>query len=681
MWMNVNYYEILEISRGASPEVVKAAYRQLAKKYHPDSGNNDASHEMMQILNEAYEILIDSDKRRAYDQLQNHHHNQTDTSSKTETKSETSTAPISTQTKSKFIGALRKFINDETDEQLKQIRSMWGESIEKRVSEGEAIADLRLIANDNKRATFRFERNLSKFRPGDELRLHHGDPFQKPYISCNLEAESEDTVTLTAGYNETFWGLENTRWVLDRQTIDVRFILHDVLSQLEADEITRQKYIDYVSGKIAVDIDAAEFQQARRQAHQIGMNSSQAEGFANALATHNYYLIQGPPGTGKTWVLAHLAVALARRGERVLITAFTHRAINNALRKIAEKTQYQNLFKVGQSYNADDLGSVRNYEYFEHTGLHPDSTGFIAGGTCFSVRGKRLGGIEFDTVIFDEAGQVTLPLAFSGMLAGKKHIFIGDHQQMPPVIVAEHEEEWVSKSAFELMYPRVTSTMLDTTYRMNQEINAFPSHTFYNDELKTDETNRHQRLKLNRYSKSIVGQLLNPEKPEVFAVIPHRGRGMRSPEEAALAAMLVKEALLSGVAPSEIAVVTPYRAQVRLIRQWLQKVQVGVSDVGEIVVDTVERIQGQERDLIIISLVTSDPAHATKRAEFYFMPNRLNVALTRPRFKRIILGSPLLFQAQPEDPKHIQWVELFRAFYQSSYRVQIKPEDLIQMVQ
>jgi DNA replication ATP-dependent helicase Dna2 len=91
----------------------------------------------------------------------------------------------------------------------------------------------------------------------------------------------------------------------------------------------------------------------------------------------------------------------------------------------------------------------------------------------------------------------------------------------------------------------------------------------------------------------------------------------------------------------------------------------------DIVVDTVERIQGQERDIIIVSLTTSDPAHAVQRAEFYFQPNRLNVAITRPRVKRIVIGSPLLFAARPPDKRLSSWVDHFRALYEQSYIVRL----------
>ena len=80
--------------------------------------------------------------------------------------------------------------------------------------------------------------------------------------------------------------------------------------------------------------------------------------------------------------------------------------------------------------------------------------------------------------------------------------------------------------------------------------------------------------------------------------------------------------------------------------------KLGIEPGGDgVMVDTVERIQGQERDVIIVSLTTSDPDHAAQRADFYFQPNRVNVAITHPRVKRIVIGSPNLFDARPTEAK------------------------------
>ena len=235
-------------------------------------------------------------------------------------------------------------------------------------------------------------------------------------------------------------------------------------------------------------------------ARRLNLDPSQAEAFGQAFSSQNYYLIQGPPGTGKTYVLAWLAATLAQRGERILITAFTHRAINNALRKIAQVTGFERVAKIGQNRRADDLtwegGSVPNFEYVGSSPFRAGGTGFILGGTCFAVRSSRLRGVYFDTVIFDEAGQVTLPLAAAGMLAGRRHIFIGDHRQMAPVVFADHHPGWVALSVFENLFGAAPGTMLTTTYRMNTEVNAYPSRRFYGGRVQPSTKARDRTLQL-----------------------------------------------------------------------------------------------------------------------------------------------------------------------------------------
>jgi DNA replication ATP-dependent helicase Dna2 len=78
-------------------------------------------------------------------------------------------------------------------------------------------------------------------------------------------------------------------------------------------------------------------------------------------------------------------------------------------------------------------------------------------------------------------------------------------------------------------------------------------------------------------------------------------------------------------------------------------------------VDTVERMQGQEREVILVSLTTSSPAFAAQLADFFFQPQRLNVAITRPRTKLIIVGSSIVLDTEPADPNHQDWVELLRS--------------------
>ena len=113
----------------------------------------------------------------------------------------------------------------------------------------------------------------------------------------------------------------------------------------------------------------------------------------------------------------------------------------------------------------------------------------------------------------------------------------------------------------------------------------------------------------------------------------------------------------------------PYRAQARAIKNLLRE-QLRDSDLRRaLVIDTVERMQGQERDLIIVSLTTSNPTFAAELAEFFFQPERLNVAITRPRSKLIIVGSSHVLRAEPTEPEQQECVTLLRDLINScTYR-------------
>jgi DNA replication ATP-dependent helicase Dna2 len=574
---------------------------------------------------------------------------------------------------SEFIDALKQFVHKEYDTQNRQIREMWDQAIDVRVVEGEAIADLEIARRVGYKIVLRCRENLSKFRIADALLLNRGVPANGG-IACILDDDRGEELTISPNFSNFQDLAPGGGWCLDRDMVDIRHILLGVLDTLEFTEDLENYFRDMFNGRRSPMINPQHEAIAKKYVKGLELNPSQEEAFIHGYATDNFYLIQGPPGTGKTWVLAYLAAALAESGERVLVTAFTHRAINNALRKIAKTTGWSNLLKIGQENYADDLtwesGTIPNYEKFEASPYSPQTSGLIVGGTCFAVRTNRLNSVAFDTVIFDEASQVTLPLAISGMLSGRKYIFIGDHKQMAPVVVGDHAQDWVTRSIFETLFLHSPGTMLDITYRMCAEINAFPSRRFYNSKLIPSPDAKARRLRLKQRPAKYA-EILDPSKPDIFAEIRHTNRGMRSPEEAEAAASIALEAIKCGVDPAEIAIVAPYRAQCRLIRSRLWEYAHGTDLVGleNIVVDTVERIQGQERDMVIISLTTSDPGHATQRADFYFQPNRLNVAITRPKVKRIVLGSSLLFKATPKEKKLREWVEHFRALYEQSHLV------------
>ncbi len=573
---------------------------------------------------------------------------------------------------SQILTALQEFIHKEQNTQNKQVAEMWQKPVFERVLAGEAIADVRVLEVSPRRAVLQTAQNISKFRPNDSLRLSFDAPMSGFAVSCVLDAERGNELIVVPGFRSNFNDLvQGNGYTLDRDKVDVRHLMLGALEAAREQPEILNRFLGMLQGSEQPVFDPVRLEKAQALITDSGFNASQEEAFRKAYAAKNYYLVQGPPGTGKTRVLSQLARQLASEGERVLVTAFTHRAINNALRTIGEKTMYPHLIKIGQYQYADDLSwgawQVPNYEHLSRSPYRPTTPGVIIGSTVFSLYTSRLKEMAFDTVIFDEAGQVTLPLALAGMLPAKRAVFIGDHQQMAPVIVAEHEKTWVTQSIFEAVFKNAPGTMLNITYRMNEAINAFPSRVFYQGNLVSFENVREQKL-IYSQSPSRFAEILDPEKRALFVVINHSGRTMRAPEEAHLAADLIAEAYLCGISVEEMAVVAPYRAQGRLIRQRLGELAESLKTplLTRVVVDTVERIQGQERDLVILSLVTSDPAYAAEQADFYFQTNRLNVAITRARKKRIILGSPLLFETQTKNPETNAKIAIFRDLYQDS---------------
>jgi DNA replication ATP-dependent helicase Dna2 len=147
--------------------------------------------------------------------------------------------------------------------------------------------------------------------------------------------------------------------------------------------------------------------------------------------------------------------------------------------------------------------------------------------------------------------------------------------------------------------------------------------------------------------------------------LAHHNNAVYSQKEAYAVVDLITTLLHCGFPAEEIGVVAPYRAQGRLIRNLLRKFVPETAVRQKIIVDTVERMQGQERDLIILSLTTSNPAFAAHVAEFFFQPERLNVAITRPRKKLIVVGSRFVLNTQTGDPDLQKGVALLESLLES----------------
>lgn len=611
---------------------------------------------------------------------------------------------------------LRSFHNREYEAQRKSITDVWALPLAARVRKGKAIAKVELVAYEFEipEETRKFATNLltsigskttpenirrlllsmigssseqsipvavkaavnrANFKAGSYVVLHRGNPFdEKNAYPLSVKSENGECLTLDAQYGRNPSArIPSKGWILDAYQPDMRWMFEKALDQLP-NASNNRALVDILVRKALPAFNSKDRTTARKLVTSLGLNKRQQEAFVKAYAAENYYLIQGPPGTGKTWILAQLAVAFARAGKRVLITSSNHLGINNALHKIWQATRYPHLLKISKAEEADGLGEVRSCPHCP--ALAPiEGQEYIVGGTTLSLYTSRLANVRFDVVIADEASQINLVQATAAMLVAPKYVFIGDHRQMPPIITAEHLNPEYRKSIFEYLFDLAPGTMLDTTYRMNAAIADFSSSRFYDGKLQPHSSAATRTLHLPTPAVQYV-DVLDPTQPIVFVDLRHANTTTQEPSEAYYIADMIAELLACGVSAHEIAVVAPYRAQGRAIRKQLDIRCAGFAseELVKITIDTVERMQGQERDVVFLSLTSGTFDAALQRASFYFMPNRLNVAITRARVKCIVVGSSRLTDTVFESADLQEWTSTFRDFLGSCHCItRLKP--------
>ncbi len=578
-----------------------------------------------------------------------------------------------------LIIRLNQAIDHEYDAKNNEIDTQLELPLEDRVIKGETISDVTVsfisspfVSNDND-IVFSTVRvscadNISKFREGSPVTLSgYGYSFALDVVEDNGE-----NMTLEMGYGMGTVSKRNnfkSGWQLDNAKVDIRHIVKKSTAILAYNQNKLNYLTEIFEGRTKPKFSESRKKTAWTYVEKTELNKTQKEAFVNAFATENFYLIQGPPGSGKTWLLAHLAVEFAKEGKKVLITAFTHTAINNALQKASTLSGYPHIVKVGKKFQTEGLyfdgSKAKNVTDFARSGYDNSSKGIIVGATCYSPYTRKLDFMDWDIIIIDEAGQLTIPLAIAAMVKGGKYILIGDHKQLPPIVAENKDDIVFTKSIFEHLFKYNEGIMLDITYRMNKQINDFPSRQFYEGKLKPFSRNENWILDVvNEFGKH--KDILDISKPEVLFCHKHSSNQSRSDFEANLVAELINEYVSKGLSGKDIAVITPFRAQVRQIKKYVSKLPFYERFKEDLLIDTVERIQGQERDVIIYSLATSDPEKAKQRADFFFNPNRFNVAITRARKKRIVIASISLFSIETNDKKLQPLIKNFKDFYKDS---------------
>jgi hypothetical protein len=419
------------------------------------------------------------------------------------------------------------------------------------------------------------------------------------------------------------------------------------------------------------------------------------------LADRRAGLVLGPPGTGKThllsWLIIGHAAARVKAGlpARTFVSAFTRNAIGNVLDAVAKRQAVHSATApraiyfgsppaAGLSSGVDLMGPGDEADLLQ--ALAGGET--VIGATTWSLYRLLSSGIAagadgptaplFDLVCLDEASQMVLGhglMALGGMAPGARVVVSGDDQQLPPVRTAretrvEGRDMGGSLYAF-LKSANASEFPLEETFRLNAPLAAFPERKFYPGRYVSAAPA--ERLALRQdWSDGldlVARTALNPDLPVVVFVHDGPPASTASPFEAALAARLTTALAERVVGPSgeavptarfwneAAAVVSPHRAQNAAIRNALPETL-----RTDAFVETVDRIQGKERDAVILSYCVGDPEFALAEAEFIFSPERLNVASTRARTKLVLIVSRRLLEAVPAEQDVMDKAEILREF-------------------
>ena len=563
-----------------------------------------------------------------------------------------------------LLDRLKHHVLSEAKAQKDAITAQWSRPLSTRVARGWAIEGAAITGYQHPLVKLHCQTNNSRFREGDLLVLHRGDPQGPEALHLDLEydGETELEANLVEG-NELYLSTYASGWIIDQDILDLSPIYLNALNTVADSLRGRSVILPLLQGKRQSTIDYARYERIVDTLAGSGLNSSQVEAVALAYAADLLHLIQGPPGTGKTLALAHLAKLLAEDGQRVLVTGLTHRSINNALNKILQLDRLLLACKIGDRHRVEDF-TGDSFESFAESHFGDISGGYVVGATPFALFSDRLANVEFDVVLFDEASQITLPLAIMGMLGGDKYIFFGDENQLPPVSMFSTEST-AQYSIFNYLTGRGDETMLNITYRLNDVLVDWPNKTFYQGQLHPSPESANRRLNLSK-DHTPWDFVLDPSSPAVFLDLCHRNTTVRSRNEADTVVEIILALLSHEVPPEEIGVVVPYRAQSRLIRSLLRYHIRDEAVYSQLTVDTVERMQGQEREVVLVSFATSSLAFAIQVADFLFQPQRLNVAVTRPRTKLILVGShQMLAPESSMDEAHGEMFALLRSLINS----------------
>ena len=372
---------------------------------------------------------------------------------------------------------------------------------------------------------------------------------------------------------------------------------------------------------------------------------------------HSYVAVQGPPGAGKTFLASHVIARLVAEGAKVGVVAQSHAVIENLMVACCARDGFDVSRAVrlrGKSVTPDAPWSeVSDSELVE---LISGAGGMLFGGTVWDyVSERRVPAGSLDVLVVDEAGQFSLTNTVAAARAARSVLLLGDPQQLPQVSTGVHPYPvdvsalgWLSDGAAALD-PRF-GYFLGESWRMDSALCERVSWLSYDGALAS--------------AAATAGRALQGVAPGVVSYpVEHAGCSVRSVQEAQAVVDCVRELLgrewvpAAGAEPRPLAaedciVVAAYNAQVDCVREALIAAGLADSSGAGVRVGTVDKFQGQEAAVVLVSLASSR-VDSGRGAGFVLSPNRLNVAVSRGQWQAVLVHSPWVARSVPQDVEEV----------------------------
>lgn len=372
---------------------------------------------------------------------------------------------------------------------------------------------------------------------------------------------------------------------------------------------------------------------------------------------HSYVAVQGPPGAGKTFLASHVIARLVAEGAKVGVVAQSHAVIENLMLACCARDGFDVSRAVrlrGKSMTPDAPWSEVSDS--ELTELISGAGGLLFGGTVWDyVSERRVPAGSLDVLVVDEAGQFSLTNTVAAARAARSVLLLGDPQQLPQVSTGVHPYPvdvsalgWLSDGVAALN-PRF-GYFLGESWRMDSALCERVSWLSYDGALAS--------------AAATAGRALQGVAPGVVSYpVEHAGCSVRSVQEAQAVVDCVRELLgrewvpAAGAEPRPLVaedciVVAAYNAQVDCVREALIAAGLADSSGAGVRVGTVDKFQGQEAAVVLVSLASSR-VDSGRGAGFVLSPNRLNVAVSRGQWQAVLVHSPWVARSVPQDVEEV----------------------------